>query len=479
DVGGPVDAIRRMVASGIWGGPFADELHGAVLWVDGQLVGWGEHLSRMHSALDEAAREADAAARLEAAGVVPSFDLPGALAPWHRWPPASPFPTGWARTGSWGGSVVWVEPGGARQLAEGLRSVAEQLRAVQQRVTAALDDLAIDAPPFLTAVTEGLDEVAGEVVQRVTLLENVDRELAGAFRDLAARLGFPGRLAPPPTFDPVDPLDSARAGLACPVTAGSGDQPAQAKEADPVSVSTGNYLHQMVDVVVSGGPGGGVVFSRTYNSLAAASAGALGFGWSHTFEAHLTGGPDRTTLRHGDGRVEHLLPSDVRVRITDDGAEFTTQTGTVWRFDPGGRLTEARDRSANRWLLRYGADGRLVGIDDPSGRELRLESDAAGRIVAVTDVLGRTWRYGYDPAGDLVAAADPAGGVWAYGYDRAHHLESVTDPDGGLVIRNAYDLFGRVVVQTDSAGARWSYRYGIWRTVATDPLGRQRIYGID
>ena len=199
DVGGPVDAIRRMIASGIWGGPFADELHGVVLWIDGQLVGWGEHLSRLHSGLDDAAREADAAARLEAAGVLPSFDLPGVLAPWRHWPPASPLPTDWARTGSWGGSVVWVEPDGARQLAEGLRSAGEQLRGVQHRVTAALGAVGIDVPPFLATVIEGLDEVADEGVRRVTLLENVDRELAGAFRDLATRLGFPGRLAPPLT----------------------------------------------------------------------------------------------------------------------------------------------------------------------------------------------------------------------------------------------------------------------------------------
>ena len=479
DVGGPVDAIRRMIASGIWGGPFADELHGVVLWIDGQLVGWGEHLSRLHSGLDDAAREADAAARLEAAGVVPSFDLPGVLAPWRHWPPASPLPTDWARTGSWGGSVVWVEPDGARQLAEGLRSAGEQLRGVQHRVTAALGAVGIDVPPFLATVIEGLDGVANEGVRRVTLLENVDRELAGAFRDLGTRLGFPGRLAPPPTFDPVDPLDSARVGLACPITAGPGNQTAQAKEADPVSVSTGNYLHQTVDVIVTGGPGGGVVFGRTYNSLGAASAGALGFGWSHTFETRLTVDPDRTTLRYGDGRVEHLPPGDARLRAVSGGAEFTTPTGTVWRFDTSGRLTEARDRSSNRWLLRYGEDGQLVGVDDPSARELRFESDDKGRIVALTDILGRAWRYEYDEAGDLVAATDPAGGRWVYGYDRGHHLVSVTDPDGGLVIENVYDRFGRVVAQADSAGARWSYRYEVDRTVATDPLGRQRIYGVD
>ncbi|HVW33677.1 MAG TPA: DUF6531 domain-containing protein, partial [Acidimicrobiia bacterium] len=274
----------------------------------------------------------------------------------------------------------------------------------------ALGSVRIDAPLFLRTVTDGLGEVADEIVRRVTLLENVDRELAGAFRDLAAGLGFSGRLALPPMFDPVDPLDSARAGLACPVTAGPGNQSAQAKEADPVSVATGNYLHQTLDVVVSGGPGGGLAFGRSYNSLAPKSAGAFGLGWSHTFEVNLTVGPDGTTLRLGDGRQEHLPVGDRRLRALESGAEFTTPARTVWRFDADGRLMSAADRSSNHWLLRYDDDRHLAAVVDPSGRELHFEVDHMGRIGSVTDVIGRAWRYHYDDAGNLAAAVDPAGG---------------------------------------------------------------------
>src|SRR5581483_9027805 len=162
-----------MIASGIWEGPFADELHGAVRRLDGQTVAWGEHLSRLHDALDQAARDADAAARLEAAGIVPSFDRPGALAPRRRWPAASPpLPVDWCRA-KWGGSVVSVEPDAARQLADGMRVVAQQLRAAQRRVVAALAEVGIDAPLFLEPIAAGLGDVADESVRRVTVLENV------------------------------------------------------------------------------------------------------------------------------------------------------------------------------------------------------------------------------------------------------------------------------------------------------------------
>lgn len=234
DVGGPLDVVVRMASSDTWGGPFADHLRAALRCIERDVAGWGEHLGRLHGALDCAGREAENAARLEAAGIVPSFDLPGALAPWRRWPTPSPgLPADWAAP-TQRGSVVWVFPDRARQLAEAIRQSADPLRATQRRVVAALAELTIDSPSFLQCAADGLDEIAAEIDRRVTLLEQVDAELAGAFRRLADRLGFPGSLAPPGTFDPVDPITSSQAGLPPPAAVGSGRQATQAVEADPV-----------------------------------------------------------------------------------------------------------------------------------------------------------------------------------------------------------------------------------------------------
>lgn len=163
DVGGPLDVVVRMASSDTWGGPFADHLRAALRWIERDVAGWGEHLGRLCAALDCAAREAENATRLEAAGIVPSFDLPGALAPWCRWPAPSPgLPVDWAAP-TQRGSVVWVFPDRARQLAEAARRSADPLRATQQRVVAALAELTIDAPAFLQSAADGLDEIAAEI----------------------------------------------------------------------------------------------------------------------------------------------------------------------------------------------------------------------------------------------------------------------------------------------------------------------------
>jgi hypothetical protein len=73
DVGGPFEMVGRMAASDVWGGSFADQLRGAVRYLDGQVFAWGEHLGRLHSGLEQAAEEAAQAARMESVGDRPGF----------------------------------------------------------------------------------------------------------------------------------------------------------------------------------------------------------------------------------------------------------------------------------------------------------------------------------------------------------------------------------------------------------------------
>ena len=487
DVGGPFDALGRMAVSDAWGGPFADQLRGAIRSLDRQVADWAEHLGRLHGALEQAAWEAHSAARFEATGAAPNFDPVGALLPWRRWPPPSP---GMAADWAWGGpgtvGFVWVDPDRARQLAEGMRVTAEQLRGARNRVATALAPVGIETPPFLEPISSGLERMADEIDRRVTLLEQVDRELAGAFRDLAAGLGFPGSLAPPRTFDPADPIDSSLAGLRAGPEAGPGRQPTQVKEADPVSTSTGNYFYEAVDLAQ---PARGLptLFTRTYNGLRADRGGPLGFGWTHSFGTHLGIDHDGVTVIWGDGHEElyradegDLVPAPGvhdRLRRSGAGYELTTQEGIAYRFDVDGALVDMTDRSGNTSVLKY-SDGRLVRVVDTSGVITSFEHDDAGRIVAVVGVLERRWTYAYGRAGDLVSVTDPEGGVTAYGYDD-HLLVSIMDPEGVSIVHNSYDGVGRVVEQRDGAGGRWRYRYEEGRTVVTDPLGHAKALRFD
>lgn len=55
----------------------------------------------------------------------------------------------------------------------------------------------------------------------------------------------------------------------------------------PINLTTGNMYHAQTDLSIPG-QRGGLAFVRTYNSQAAYSNhGALGYGWSHTYEMRL------------------------------------------------------------------------------------------------------------------------------------------------------------------------------------------------
>ncbi|HEY3240815.1 MAG TPA: DUF6531 domain-containing protein, partial [Acidimicrobiia bacterium] len=332
------------------------------------------------------------------------------------------------------------------------------------------------------------EAVAAEVDRRVSALEEADRRVAGSFGELGAGLGFPGALAPPPHTNPADPLGSAVPGASPPVGAGPGRQPTQATEADPVSVATGNYRHEAVDLAM-GGRGLPTMFVRTYNSLRAGENGPLGFGWSTNLGAFLRIEEAAVAVCLGDGREEHhrreasgapAAPTGSRGRLEVDGDGFVLRhdDGTVSRFDGSGRLLGMADPAGNETLLDS-EEGRLTWVVDPAGRETCFEHDRSGRITAMVDGLGGRFGYRYDRRGDLVGVTDASGGEWAYRYDEAHRLTGITDPEGRTVVTNVYDPAGRVVEQRDGAGSVWRYVYGSGRTVVTDPLGHKMSYQHD
>lgn len=366
-----------------------------------------------------------------------------------------------------------------------LRVAGEELRAGRRRLAASLAPVLIDAPVGLDLVANAADEIAAEVVRRVEALEEADRRTAGTFATVGEQLGFPGSLAPPADFDPAELRTLEQAGA----TTGPGRQPTQATEADPVSVATGNYLHEMIDVAL---PGRGLptVFSRTYNSFRAAVDGPLGFGWSTNLGVLLRFEADAVVVCAADGREERHARavrgelsappgSSGRLRVDGDGFLFRAGDGAVWRFNGAGRLVGLADLSGNETVLKRDRQGRLQQVTDPAGRVTSFETDPAGRITALVDCLGGRVEYTYDDRGDLAGVTDAVGGRWSYAYDDAHLLTAVTDPEGRLVVTNAYDDAGRVVEQHDGGGNRWTYAYLPGRTIVIDPLGQKTTYEHD
>ena len=248
--------------------------------------------------------------------------------------------------------------------------------------------------------------------------------------------------------------------------------------AKPVNCATGEFWHTFTDISV---PGRGIPisFTRTYNSLAAASGGPLGHGWTSSYTMALsTDSNGNVTVAEENGATitfapagggSYTAPSRVLAALVgnSDGTYTLSDFGDgySYTFSATGQLTDERDRNGYTTTLSY-TGGLLSAVTDPAGRILTVTNDASGHITKLADPAGRTVTFGYDAAGNLTSATDVGGGTWSFGYDANHLLTSMKDPRGG-VTTNVYDSQGRVVSQTDPMGRRTTFAYSGDPTTAT------------
>lgn len=494
EMNGPFSQAGRLSRSvEFWEGPFAEHLRQFMRMIDSFLAATAFDLSRFSSRMETAAAEAQGAANAEALGLpIPQADPQGAVSEWRRWP-AAPTPA-WGRPPSGGtpSGYVSIYLDRAREFGRLLAVGAGEVGGSQRRLAGVFAPLGLEAPPVLELLARAAEEASGEVERRVRALEEADRQAAGAFAVAPGLFRVPAGLAAHLAFDPADAVGSVVRELAQSAPGldlGPGNQPAQAKEADPVSVSTGNFCYEATDLAMSG-RGLPTVFTRTYNSSRAGIDGPLGFGWSHNFGLRLLVEDDAAVVCLGDGREErHRLREGAsplpppgaagRVDVVAGTFVFTTEDGVVRRFDAAGRLARLADRSGNETVLDRDANGRLLRVRDAAGRVTSFEHDDQGRIRALRDCLGGLFRYGYDARGDLVEVTNAAGATWRYAYDEMHRLVRIVDPEGNVVVSNGYDDAGRVVEQLDGAGHRWRYAYQPGLTVVTDPLLESVVYEHD
>ena len=251
---------------------------------------------------------------------------------------------------------------------------------------------------------------------------------------------------------------------------------------DAVSCATGDFWETFHELAV---PGRGVPldFALTYNSLAAAAASPVGFGWTDSYAVSLA--VDQTagtaTVTHENGSTVPFTMSGTSFVAPAWAPATLTQnpdgTYTFLRlhdrrsyvFSSSGQLIRIVDRNGDTTSLTY-SGSQLTTVTDPAGRSLTFTYGANGDIASVTDPAGRSVSLAYDSAGDLTSITDPANGVTSFTYDSAHHALTMTDPRGG-VLTNTYDPLGRVTAQTDPAGRKTTFSYVAGTTTITDPDG--------
>ncbi len=268
---------------------------------------------------------------------------------------------------------------------------------------------------------------------------------------------------------------------------------------NPVNCASGDFWHSFTDASISGfGPG--IELTRTYNSLNASTKGIFGYGWSSSYDQHLTFNADGSvTVTMADGSQMTAVPSGAGVFTVPGSADSTlTMSGTnyvlnwqgrlTYHYNSSGQLLSISDPNGYSTTLTY-SSGALSSVIDSSGRQLTLAYGTNGLVSSVTDPLGRVTHYAYDSSGDLTSVTDPLGHVTSFSYDFNHLLLTMTfpngqsgGPDAGSRVTNTYNSSGQVLTQTDQMGNVTAFAYSGdnfspagGTTTITDPNGNVEV----
>lgn len=165
--------------------------------------------------------------------------------------------------------------------------------------------------------------------------------------------------------------------------------------------------------------------------------------------------------------------------------ELVLRDGTVLGFtNLEAWLSYIRDPNLNQVTFFRDPNNlqRLLRVVSPNGRWLAFTYDGSNRVTQIADNDGRAWNYDYDAQGRLWHAIDPNGKSRTYTYESttSHRLATLTDARQNLILTNEYWPDGRVKKQTLADGATFQFAYTVngqgqvTQTNMTDPRGTVR-----
>ena len=244
-----------------------------------------------------------------------------------------------------------------------------------------------------------------------------------------------------------------------------GDHEYMQQSADPVNLSTGNFLYKKTDLVIRGIPE--LSFTRHYNSVDE-RGGIFGRGWSHSHEMHLIqeeesltvvleDGEEQTFVKKKDGTC-HGSGTTAVLRNWDGAWEYRTRDGKRTVFDADGNsIREIHgDRGA---IVRSWTEGRLERVTRESdGMSLYLSYDEEGHLSGIQDDTGRSITYSYEGE-QLIRVQGADGTETGYRYDAGGNLEEVLSPAGIIGVHTEYDSENRAVKQTFPDGSTMEFSY--------------------
>ncbi len=255
----------------------------------------------------------------------------------------------------------------------------------------------------------------------------------------------------------------------------------QVFSADPVNLSTGNFIYDRTDLEIRGREP--FVFRRFYNARNTRS-GVLGSDWNHNYEMFIERRGGELVLLKEDGKEERfirtsaglwtsLFHSDGTLTETEEGFRYETRSGYICEFNQEGYYLRKRKRNTVLAELVYEDVSEMTEAEGKSGfpgkhKVLKSVRDTSGNrfdftyqdglLSSVTDQTGRRISCYYRNKA-LKEVVLPDGNSFRYEYTPQGKLQSVTNPRGIRTVENTFDEQMRTVLQTFPDGGSMSYAY--------------------
>jgi RHS repeat-associated protein len=249
-------------------------------------------------------------------------------------------------------------------------------------------------------------------------------------------------------------------------SANNGTGPGQSTGADPVVLSSGNYISEHVDLRLAG-KGFPFEFKRFYNSKFSDQSGRpLGFGWTHSYNEFLRDTGTNALITRGDGSTWALFPTnggyvgrdgifDSLTRNPDSTWSLVDKAQTTRLFGSNGVLLSITDKNSNTLSLQY-LGSTLSQIIDTAGRAIFFQTNTDGLISEIADPIGRHVQFEYQNT-NLVRIIDPRGHTNRFEYNEAHQIANAFDARGTLYLHNEYNPTNFTVSRQHDALTNWTY----------------------
>jgi RHS repeat-associated protein len=254
---------------------------------------------------------------------------------------------------------------------------------------------------------------------------------------------------------------------------------------EPVNIANGNLFEKEEDFTIPS-RGMPISFVRYYNSQSDYN-GSMGYGWTHTYNQHVTENADESVTYFAEDGGEFTFtknpdttynrPAGFFSTLTKDGSGYKLRGkhGTEKFFDLTGKIISIVDRNGNAITFEYTGD-YLTKIIDTVGREYSLLYDPDNHLASITTPGPCEWTYSYEND-DLMSVTVPGGYTRTYAYYADHNLASITDARGFIT---SFDYYSndKVHINYFPNGGTYIFSYNspLRTTTVTDPEGNINVH---